>query len=270
MRILQFTDPHLYGRAEGKLRGVQTDATLRAVMQDAFALFPDHTAIMVSGDLVQDDPAGYIRFRNLFQRVERPVLCVPGNHDIPEAMHAELHCAPFQIGGTFRAQGWQIIMLDSYEAGSVGGRLSEMELARLDRALGECQDHALLCLHHHPVAMRSRWLDGIGLANADEFWRIVDAHPQVRAVVWGHVHQEFEGVRSSERSSVRSAGAQRRRHDAVRLFATPSTGAQFLPLSDNFAIDSRPPAFRQFELSPAGEIRSSIHWVQAPAARRVG
>jgi len=257
MKILQFTDPHLYGRADGKLRGVQTDATLRAVMQEAFDACPDYAAVMVSGDLVQDDPAGYIRFRNLFQRLDRPVLCVPGNHDIPEAMCAELRGHPFQIGGTFRADGWQLIMLDSYEAGSIGGRLSAQELTRLEQTLSGSGDHALLCLHHHPVPMRSRWLDGIGLANVDDFWRIVDAHPQVRAVVWGHVHQEFEGVRSGRRG-------------AVRLFATPSTGAQFVPLSDEFAIDSRPPAYRQFELDPAGEIRSSLHWVQAPAARRVG
>ena len=34
----------------------------------------------------------------------------------------------------------------------------------------------MVCLHHHPMPMGSRWLDGIGLANADEFWRIIDAH----------------------------------------------------------------------------------------------
>lgn len=252
MKILQFTDPHLYGRIDGKLRGVQTDSTLRAVMQQAFAQCPDPEAVLVSGDLVQDDPAGYIRFRSIFAHLQMPVLCVPGNHDIPEAMAKELSGAPFQIGGTFKAQGWQIIMLDSYEAGEVGGRLSEAELARLDAALADSPLlHAMICLHHHPVFMRSRWLDGIGLANVDDFWRVVDAHAQVRAVVWGHVHQEFEGSRGP-----------------VRLFATPSTGAQFLPLSEKFAIDTRPPAFRQFQLNADGTLHSQVQWVAQPAVRR--
>lgn len=263
MKILQFTDPHLYGRADGKLRGVQTDSTLRAVMQDAYSLCPDHAAILVTGDLVQDDPAGYIRFRNLFERSDKPVLCVPGNHDIPEAMRAELRGAPFQIGGTFRADGWQIIMLDSYEAGEVGGRLAPGELEHLQDSLRRSDEHALICLHHHPVMMRSRWLDGIGLANIEEFWRIVDAHRHVRAVLWGHVHQEFEGERSSVRSGTRSS-----HRGPVRLFATPSTGAQFLPLSEKFAIDTRPPAYRVLELDAAGGIRTQVHWVSVPAAAR--
>jgi 3',5'-cyclic-AMP phosphodiesterase len=250
MNILQFTDPHLYGRSDGKLRGVQTDSTLRTVMQAAFAQCPDYEAVLVSGDLVQEDPAGYIRFRNLFAPLQKPVLCVPGNHDVPEAMREELRGAPFQICGTWQAKGWQIVMLDSYEEGEVGGRLSEAELARLDAALHASPLHALICLHHHPVLMRSRWLDGIGLANFEDFWRVVDAHPHVRAVVWGHVHQEFEGSRG-----------------AVRLFATPSTGAQFLPLSDDFAIDTRPPAYRQFRLGRDGSIHSQVQWVTEPAVR---
>lgn len=253
MKVLQFTDPHLYGRADGRLRGVQTDLTLRAVMQEAFSVCPDHAAIMVSGDLVQDDAAGYARFRNLFAHLQRPVLCVPGNHDIPDAMRSELTGQPFQIGGNFLADGWQIIMLDSYEAGSVGGRLSIAELERLSEALHSIHDHTLVCLHHHPVPMHSRWLDGIGLANAAEFWQTVEPHPHLRAVVWGHVHQEFEGRRGN-----------------VQLFATPSTSAQFRPESDSFALDSRPPAFREFDLLPTGEIRSRVHWVQALAARRAG
>jgi len=104
--------------------------------------------------------------------------------------------------------------------------------------------------------MGSRWLDGIGLANADEFWRILDAHRHVRAVVWGHVHQFYDGARGR-----------------VRLFATPSTGAQFQPNSDRFAIDASPPAYREFDLHADGRIDSMVHWVeplpvrQAAAAR---
>ena len=37
MNILQITDPHLYGSAAGGLRGVVTDASLRSVLDDAFA-----------------------------------------------------------------------------------------------------------------------------------------------------------------------------------------------------------------------------------------
>lgn len=256
MKILQITDPHLYGNAGGRLRGVETDSTLRNVLDDAYARVPDFAAVLVTGDLVQDDPSGYLRFRSIFGDSPKPVLCVPGNHDEPEAMRRTLAMAPFQICGTFAAAGWQLIMLDSYDPGHVGGRLTEQELERLDRALAQSPAHAMVCLHHHPVDLDSRWLDAIGLANRDEFWRVIDAHSHVRAVAWGHVHQEYDGLRG-----------------AVRLIATPSTGAQFLPKSERYALDTRPPAYRRFALHADGRMESEVHWVsplpmrQAAAAR---
>jgi 3',5'-cyclic-AMP phosphodiesterase len=251
MKVLQITDPHLYGSATGKLRGVETDATLRAVLDDAFTRVPDYAAVLVTGDLVQDDPSGYLRFRSIFGNLSKPVLCIPGNHDEPEAMRRSLARAPFQIGGTYRAAGWQFVMLDSYDPGQVGGRLTSQELARLDKALAESSVHAMVCLHHHPVTMGSQWLDTIGLANSDEFWRIIDAHSHVRAVAWGHVHQQYDSKRGG-----------------VHLFATPSTGAQFLPHSDRFAVDSRPPAYRRFALHPDGRIESEVRWIESLPMRQ--
>jgi Icc protein len=250
MQILHITDPHLYGSATGRLRGVETDSSLHAVLDDAFARVPEYRAVLVTGDLVQDDKSGYLRFRSVFGALTKPVLCVPGNHDEPEAMRRELAGAPFEICGAHEIGDWHFIMLDSYDPGHVGGRLTQAELARLDAALARSPKHAMVCLHHHPIAMGSRWLDSVGLADPGEFWRIIDAHAHVRAVVWGHVHQDYDGKRGN-----------------VRLFATPSTGAQFLPQSDRYAVDARPPAYRSFELHSDGRIETSVQWVEYVAAR---
>jgi 3',5'-cyclic-AMP phosphodiesterase len=251
MQILQITDPHLYGNASGNLRGVETDSSLRNVLDDALSPAVDYAAILVTGDLVQDDPTGYLRFKSIMGHSRKPVLCIPGNHDEPDAMRRSLSEAPFQYCGTHVIGPWQFIMLDSYDPGHVGGRLTAAELARLDAALAKSPAHALVCLHHHPVAMGSRWLDGIGLANADAFWRVIDAHRQVRGIVWGHVHQVYDGERKG-----------------VRLFATPSTGAQFLPMSERYAVDTRPPAYRRFELHADGRIDSEVHWIEPQVSRQ--
>jgi Icc protein len=251
MHILQITDPHLYGSASGRLRGVETDSSLRVALADAIARVPDYEAMLVTGDLVQDDRSGYLRFRSFFGGIKKPVLCIPGNHDEPAAMRKELTGAPFEICGTHTIGDWVFVMLDSYDPGHVGGRLTKNELARLDNALAGSPKHAMVCLHHHPIPMGSRWLDGVGLAEAHEFWRIIEAHTSVRAVVWGHVHQAFEGRRGD-----------------VRLFATPSTGAQFLPKSDRYAVDSLPPAYRSFELHADGRIDSQVHWVESAQLRQ--
>ncbi len=104
----------------------------------------------------------------------------------------------------------------------------------------------MVCLHHHPITMGSRWLDTVGLAEPEAFWRVIDSHAHVRAVVWGHVHQVYDGRRGD-----------------VRLFATPSTGAQFLPKSDRYAVDSRPPAYRHFDLHADGRIDTAVHWIES-------
>ena len=244
MQILQITDPHLYGNASGNLRGVETDSSLRNVLDAAFKT-AGYAAVLVTGDLVQDDPAGYLRFKSILAERRIPVLCIPGNHDEPEAMRHSLCHAPFQYCGTHVLGAWQFIMLDSYDPGHVGGRLDADELARLDATLAGSPAHALVCLHHHPVATGSRWLDDIGLANAAEFWQVIDAYPHVRGVAWGHVHQSYDGERNG-----------------VRLFSTPSTGAQFLPHSDRYAVDSRPPGYRIFDLHPDGRIQTEVRWIE--------
>jgi len=250
LRLVQFTDPHLYGDEAGCLRGVATLPALERTLAHAQARDWPVDAVLVTGDLVQDDPTGYVNFRRAFGRLGAPVYCLPGNHDEPAAMRAELARAPFVCGGTVDLGAWRIVLLDSCVPGAADGRLSERALADLDSALAAADHrHALVCLHHHPVPMSSRWLDRVGLTNADDFFRVLDAHRCVRAVLWGHVHQSFDSLRRN-----------------VRLLATPSTCAQFLPLSDEFAVDPRPPAYRTLELHPDGTVLTEVVWVEACAA----
>ena len=250
LRITHFTDPHLYGCETESLRGVATLPALKATLAHAQARdWPPH-AILASGDLVQDDPTGYAHFRRIFENLGVPVLCVPGNHDDPGAMRRELDCKPFVLGGHVDMGLWRIILLDSFLAGSAGGHLAPRELAHLESALSSAGNrHCLVCLHHHPVPMGSRWLDQVGLGNADEFLQVIDRHPRVRAIIWGHVHQGFDGLRGN-----------------VRLLATPATCAQFLPHSDEFAVDRRPPGYRTLELRPDGTLLTEVVWIEEFAA----
>lgn len=249
-RLIQLTDPHLYGGAHEALRGVQTLPALERVLAHAQAHGPAPDAWLVTGDLVQDDAGGYAHFRRLFAPLGRPVLCLPGNHDEPQAMRRALAGEPFRILGTFDLGAWRIVLLDSTIVGEAGGRLAAAELQALEEALaGAPQRHALVCLHHHPVSMSSRWLDRVGLENAAELFAVIERHGNVRAIVWGHVHQAFDGLRRG-----------------VRLLATPSTCAQFLPGADDFAIDSRPPAYRTLELRADGSLATDIVWVDSCAS----
>lgn len=250
VKLVQLTDPHLYADPAGWLRGVQTLAALEVTLAAAATQIQAADAVLATGDLVHDDPGGYTHFRQAFAPLGKPVLCIPGNHDDAPALARALADPPFQVGGQVDIRQWRIILLDSTVPRQDAGCLAPGELAALDSALcGAAAEHALVVLHHHPVAMASQWLDTVGLQNAPEFFAVLDRHPKVRGIVFGHVHQAFETTRRG-----------------VRILGTPSTCAQFLPRSPGFAVDTVPPAYRTLALAPDGQIDTQVVWL-SPAQR---
>jgi Icc protein len=245
VRLVQFTDTHLFGDAAEDLRGVASLPALRACVAHAAPAIEMADALLVTGDVVQDDPAGYVHLRETLAPLGRPVLCLPGNHDDVAVLRRELGRAPFRLDPHVDIGDWRIVLLDSVKPGAASGRLAPAALAALEESLATADDrHSMICLHHQPIDMRSRWLDSVGLENAAEFFAIVDRYPQVRAIVWGHVHQAWDGERRG-----------------VRLLSTPATCAQFLPESDDFAVDNRPPAYRILDLAPDGSVATEVVWL---------
>lgn len=252
IRLVQLTDLHLFGAPDATLRGVATLPAFEAALATAQRRLGPWAALLLTGDLVHDEPAGYDHLARRLGGGATPVWCIPGNHDEPARMTAALGDPPFQVGGHGLLPRWIVVMLDSWVAGANGGRLSEFELARLDATLSAHADrHALVCVHHQPVPVGSAWIDSIALDNAEAMFAILDRHPQVRAVAWGHVHQVYDGMRGD-----------------VRLFATPATSAQFKPHSADFALDDLPPGMRWFDLHPDGRIDSGVCWVEPDATPR--
>ncbi len=248
IRLLQVTDPHLHAHGGSKMRGVNTYDSLLEVIASAQRDPWPPAAILATGDLVQDETkAGYQRFKRVFENLSVPVYCLPGNHDEPNIMQTVLTSPPFQYCGIAVFDKWCILLLDTYSKGVASGHLEDTALQNLEIDLGKYRNrHVLICLHHQPVPMGSRWLDGVGLDNAAEFLKIVDTHTNVKGILWGHVHQ-----------------ASDRRRNGVLLMSTPSTCAQFLPNSDDFALDSKPPGYRWLTLEPDGNINTHVVWLDS-------
>lgn len=246
LRLLHITDPHLHANVDSRMRGIKTYDTFCAVVEHAMSNPAGPDAIVATGDLVQDETrAGYKAFRAVLEKCDVPVYCIPGNHDAPETMADVLGTAPFQVGGELQQDNWSLIMLDSFTRNDDGGRLSQSELTRLQESLQTNRSqHTLICVHHHPIPMGSRWLDGVSLRNANEFFEIVNQFPQVKGILWGHVHQTSD-----------------RRRKGVRLMSTPSTCTQFLPNSDDFVLDARSPGYRWLDLGANGTIETEVVWL---------
>jgi Icc protein len=245
IKLLQITDTHLLGTRDGLMRGVATYATLQAVQRHAQQRFANPDGVLLTGDLVQDDANGYALIREAFASSPVPVYCIPGNHDLPHAMHTALNARPFVLNDHVVLGNWLVILLNSWQENNASGRLGDLQLQRLEQLLDtHAGKHALICLHHHPIAMQSQWLDQVGLQDAQRFQSCLNKHSQVRGVLWGHVHQELDTIR-----------------DGIRYLATPATCSQFLPGSDEFALDNRPPGYRTLELNSDGSINTEVIWL---------
>lgn len=241
-RVLQITDCHLFADPEARLLGVPTQQSLDAVL--AAVSDRPRDLVILTGDLTQDAaPEGYRRLLDRLDELGTPFAWLPGNHDDPATMRACLAQAGRSAPDHVVLGDWLVVMLDTSVPGQDVGHLAEGELARLDRLLADHpRRHVLVCLHHHPVPVGCHWLDPIGLGNAGAFFRVLDRHPNVRGVLWGHVHQVFEA-----------------RRDGRRLMASPSTCFQFKPRTREFTLDPLPPGWRELALYPDGTLQSRVH-----------
>ena len=247
LRLLQISDTHLHATKDSRMRGVNTYDTFRSVLDRAQAddYWPAD-AVIVSGDIVQDESrAGYRLFRSEMEPLGVKVFCLPGNHDDPKLMDEILSGAPFQFCGSQRLGNWSLILLNTFLTGEDAGGLGARRLEALGAALKEHESqHVIVCMHHQPLNMGSAWLDGVGLRDSEKFLAVLDSSRNVRAVLWGHVHQASDRTRGD-----------------VRFLSAPSTCSQFLPSSDFFAIDSRPPGMRWLTLHPDGELDTKVVWL---------
>lgn len=246
LELVQLTDSHLFADAQGKLLGLETCHSLARVVERVLAERPRVDLLLATGDLSQDgSPDSYRHFRRHTDPIDAPKRWCPGNHDEREAMYqvaagTELMSPVIDLGG------WRVVMLDSLVPGAVFGQLAASQLALLETALAEApQRHTLVCLHHHPVSIGSRWMDGIGLREPEALFAVLARHAQVRALLWGHIHQSFDQTRGD-----------------LRLLASPSTSVQFEPGSEDFQIASHSPGYRWLRLHPDGRIDTGVSRVE--------
>ena len=243
MRFVQFTDPHLFAEADGALRGTVTATSLQRVLDDIRRRAWQTEFYAVTGDLIQDDTReAYERFRDMTQGLDRPVYCLPGNHDVRPFMQEVLAGPPFHYCESRRQGAWLVAMIDSCLEQAALGRIGDAELERLATEIDATDArHVLVCLHHPPLPMQSRWLDQVGLDNAESLLDLIAGKDKVRGVLFGHVHQAFEAEYAGR-----------------RIIGTPSTCRQFKPGADLFAVDDRPPAYRQVTLHADGRIDAEL------------
>lgn len=228
--------------ADGALLGVNTRDSLDAVIAEVLKSHGQPDLILATGDLAQDgSDEAYRVLGDRLAAFSCDAAWIAGNHD-----HVASLARVAERYGAARRHivqgGWQFIFLDSSVPGKVHGELAESELDFLADMLKQHPDlPALVTLHHHPVDISADWMRDIGLRNREDFWQVIDRFPQVKVVLWGHIHQTYEQCRNG-----------------VQLLATPSTCIQFTSGSRQFSVEDRAPGYRWFELQASGNFTTEV------------
>lgn len=243
LRIVQISDIHLFADPGKALLGVKTQDSFQAVRDKVQADENAAQLIILSGDLSQDNSeASYLRLAEMMKPLRVPVYYVPGNHDDPNLMARLFPRDNILNDKQLIIDNWQIILLNSQKPGAVEGLLDTTQLAFLQNCLQSYPEHhAIIAFHHHPFHVGCAWLDNLGLTNADEFWQIVSRYPNVRTVLFGHVHQEHARVMNN-----------------IHCYSTPSTCFQFMRNQDHFGLEKLPPGYRWVDLLEDGRVNTGV------------
>ena len=236
--LLQITDLHLLAAENARLLGVDTGASLDAVLRAALSERVAD-ALLVTGDIAHDalEPT-YAKVRASIAAHHRgPTLWLPGNHDLAAPLDRQRPDVR-----ELRLGEWQVIALDTHVDGAEGGHVAAAELERLRTLLAHTEARFVIVAGHHPpFPLGTPWLDGGAIANGTALLDLLADAAPVKAYVCGHVHHETATT-----------------HRGVRVLTTPSTCFQFVPGTERFSVDATPPGWRWLDLGSDGTLTTRV------------
>jgi 3',5'-cyclic AMP phosphodiesterase CpdA len=200
LRVLQVSDLHA-----GTQEEPEVESDLRTLVAES-----DPEVVVASGDLTHRNTAPqHDRAAKLLRSLERPVLVIPGNHDIPRwppwrftRTFDEFQRVWPELEPVYRSERLVVCGLNSVRPWKQqGGALRSSQLDHVRRVLADAPDGALrmVAVHHHLLGAPWRTLKRTIANRATVLGALVDARAEL--IVSGHVHQsavserrEFEVV----------------------------------------------------------------------------
>lgn len=223
MLIAQISDCHIVDRGELFADRVDSAAGLRAAVATINDLDLQPDVVLGTGDLVNDGTAAqYDHLVELLAPLQAPFVPLPGNHDdraelrlrYPDLLPPGDRGDP--IDSVIDDHAVRLVVLDTTIPGRHDGTLSTAQLAWLDQQLHAAPEQPTIVVQHHPPVST-----GVGRMDADCGFdagageaEVIGRHPQVEAIVCGHLHRSIQ-----------------RRYAGSVLIVCPSTASQlFLDL----------------------------------------
>lgn len=182
--LAQISDLHLDGTERATARA-------RRVLDYLDGLDRPVDALLVTGDIADHGTeAEYEEVAHLLSAVSAPVLTCPGNHDVRGPYRKALlgeEPATGPINRRHEVDGLTVLMVDGTVPEHGHGYLDDETAGWIEEQL-RGDGPTVIALHHPPVPMHEPFVDTILLHEPDRLAALVEAHPQVIAVLTGHAH----------------------------------------------------------------------------------
>jgi Icc protein len=269
MLIAHITDFHVRGTGELMGGRVPTDRLLAATVRAVNAMDPAPDLVIGTGDLVNDGdrPGGAEdQYRNLaaiLAELRPPALLIPGNHDNRAQMRSLLGAhlpnsvvvadekdasfAQSALNYVVDSYPVRIIAVDTTIPGVHHGEIGRDQIDWLGERLEEQPQRPTVVIQHHPPFVTGiEYMDEMGLRDASDLEQVIAQHPQVLAVLCGHLHRSIVA-----------------RFAQTVAITAPSTGAQLaLRLNgERFRYSSEAPAIALHLWDPGDPQRLRSHLV---------
>jgi 3',5'-cyclic-AMP phosphodiesterase len=201
----QLSDTHLLCDPSARRWGHNPAENLASVMN----ALPPVDAIVVTGDIADDGSVEAYRLADaLTAGKSARRYFIAGNHDDRSMMRAVFGEVD-EVRVVELSERWSLVLLNSQWVGHEAGYVTDSVLDRLASDLDRVENHVLLCLHHPPLSPCPQ--PDCGLRDSDRLLEVLHGGP-VRAVLSGHVHQDYEFA-----------------HEGITFLGAPSTFGQASP-----------------------------------------
>ncbi len=245
--LAQVTDTHLLAQTTAELRGCNTWKSFNTVLQEEVQCNPD--GMLLTGDLAeQGEEDAYHHLLSAIAPLQTPTYWLPGNHDHLVTLQQVFQPLPLGQGLTSVNVGtWQVILLDSVLPGAKfgEGHLADAQLHKLHTYLKQHPHKpTLIALHHQPVPVGINWVDQMQVKNSHELLDLLTQHVNVKLVVFGHIHHEF----------------QQQTAEGISFYGCPSTCLQVT--SPESGLHEENPGFRLIWLYEDGSYKTEVRRVK--------
>lgn len=196
MKILQISDCHIRNNEEALVYGVNPRKRLKFIINKILDEEKNVDFIILTGDISDDGSIhSYQYVANLFEKMNKKIYFINGNHDIKKNMISAFSNKNFfhQLNELL-IENWLFIGLDSCVEGKDHGFLSAQEMQRFESLIYKANKFNYNCVvitHHHPIFVGTPMIDDCPIRNGSELIDIIEKNIHIKLLITGHVHNDY-------------------------------------------------------------------------------